>query len=360
MPAYKEKGEKTWQARFYYTDYTGTRKQKRKRGFLTKGAAQAYEREFALKSVRSCDMLFSSLYDLYIEDMSHRIRETTIDTKKSVANKWILPYFGKKKICDIAAVDIRTWQNKLTSYTNPKGKSLSQTYLRTIHAQMSATMNYAVKFYKLPINPCQPAGTIGSSTADAMKIWTVTQFQSFVVLIHREDYRLIFNLLFWGGFREGEALAFYSEDLTDEDKIHIDKNFYRKKGKDIIGLPKTDNSYRDVPIPAWLAKDYRNYCKRLYGLKPGERIFSFTKDALADQMAYYSAKAGLERIRIHDLRHSSASLLIEYGATMVLVAERLGDTIAVIERTYAHLYPGKQEDIITRISDSVIPPAKDE
>ena len=75
MPAYKEDNN-TWTSRFYVTDYKGERKQKKRRGFATKREAQEFERELLAKSNLNLDMSFQSLYDLYMEDMKHKIKAT--------------------------------------------------------------------------------------------------------------------------------------------------------------------------------------------------------------------------------------------------------------------------------------------
>jgi hypothetical protein len=67
----------------------------------------------------------------------------------------------------------------MLNYRDEKGEPYSQTYLKTIHAQLSAIMNYAVRYYNLPKNPCHAAGSIGKGSASEMSIWTREQFLSY-------------------------------------------------------------------------------------------------------------------------------------------------------------------------------------
>ena len=153
LPAYKYKtknGAVRWKVAFWYTDWTGKKKKKKKEGFATKSAAQAFEREFLLKNNRSCDMSFTSLVELYRADAEHRVRESTQDTQDSIIDKWLLPYFGELRVDEITAVTVRNWQNEVMSAVNPKnGKKYAPTYLRTMNSRLSAIFNYAVKYYGL-------------------------------------------------------------------------------------------------------------------------------------------------------------------------------------------------------------------
>ena len=170
MPVNKEENG-TWTSRFYVTDYKGERKQKKRRGFATKREAQEFEREFLAKSNLNLDMSFQSLYDLYMEDMKHRLKQHTFISKEYIINLKILPFFKKLSIDKISPVVIRKWQNELINSKNPKtNKKYAPTYIKTINNQLSAMMNYAVKFYGLKENPCHKAGSIGKKNADEMKI----------------------------------------------------------------------------------------------------------------------------------------------------------------------------------------------
>ena len=145
MPAFKDKKSGRWFAKFYYRDWQGNNRQKWKRGFATKKEALAYEREFLEKQASNPDMTFQSLWELYLEDMTARLKFSTIQTKKHICETKILPFFGNKAVNEIKASDIRRWQNTLIN----SGKNYSETYLKTINNQLTAIFNYAVKYYSL-------------------------------------------------------------------------------------------------------------------------------------------------------------------------------------------------------------------
>lgn len=248
MPAYKyqlKTGKTKWYANFYYEDWTGTRQHKCKRGFDTKKEANEYERLFLDKFSKSPTILFSSLVDNYLDDMKTRIKPTTIKNKEYLIRTKLVPYFGKLQICDIDAEVIRKWQNVLIEYRDKKGKPYAETYLYTINAQLSAIMNYAVKFYRLQINPCFIAGYIGKNKASEMKIWTHDQFKQALEHEKKIAYTIAFKILFYGGIREGELLALTPDDIPrDEAMIDINKNYAVVDRVEYFLTPKTERSVR--------------------------------------------------------------------------------------------------------------------
>ena len=151
----KKRADGTWYTSFRYTTWDGKRKQKKKEGFKTLGAAKKYREEFLKKVTGNCDIKFSAMVELYLADCKHRLRPTSIVTKESVLNTHILPYLGDMAINEITPAVIRSWHNQLLD------KKFSDTYYRTINTQASAVFNYAVKYYNLSFNPvtrCDPIG----------------------------------------------------------------------------------------------------------------------------------------------------------------------------------------------------------
>lgn len=133
-------------------------KQVFKQGFATKKEAQEYEREFRMQKQADVTMNFGTFVELYEKDIRPSLKENTWLTKEHIIKEKILPYFSKKRLCDIAAKDVIAWQNEMRNATSKDGKKLSQTYLKTIHNQLSALFNHAVRFYGLKVNP---AATLG-------------------------------------------------------------------------------------------------------------------------------------------------------------------------------------------------------
>lgn len=349
MPSYYDENTKTWYCKFYYTDYTGTRKQKKKRGFKLQREAKEWERSFLERQQGTPGMTFQSLYDLYIEDMSHRLRENSIEGKKNVFKNRILPYFKDKPINAITPNDIRAWQNIQIDL----GYSLA--YLDRIQNMMTTIMNYAVSYYNLPSNPCNKAGHMGKRTK-SMKFWTLEQYNVIIKQISDLHAHVALQTLFYSGMRFGEMLALTLSDFDfANNTIHITKSLQRKSSGNLITPPKTENGVRLVNMPAAVMEEIRDYSGRFYGLEPSDRVFTFTKTLVRNHMKKAADETGIPFIRIHDLRHSHVSLLIEMKFTPHLIADRIGDTVQMVNNTYGHLYPNKQQEVAERLNEIIVP-----
>lgn len=348
MAAYKDNERNTWYCQFYYTDWTGSRKKKKKRGFSTKREAQEWEREFLNKQQANPDMSFSSLVELYFEDMGSRLRKSTLSSKRYMMDTKILPYFKDLPINQIKATHVRKWQNELLNL------KYAGTYLKTINNQLVAVFNYAVKYYDLKDNPCHKAGGMGKKNADEMQIWTNEEFNKFLPFIsNKPQSKAAFEVLYWTGIRSGELMALTPHDIDFKNKtLTINKSYQRLDKEDIISEPKTPKSNRIITLPAFLCTNLEEYIKTLYSIEADDRLFHFTKYFLHNEMNRGCKKSNVKRIRLHDLRHSHASLLIELGFSPLLISERLGhENIETTLNTYSHLYPNKHSQVSDKLQE---------
>ncbi len=346
-----------WDVQFYCKNSFGENKKYHKRNFKTKKEAVEYVKQFQMKQTDNLDMTFQAFWELYRDDMAQRLRENTMRSKNYVVEIKILPYFGKCKLSQINAVDIRRWQNKLMK------EGYSQTYLKTINNQLNAIFNYAVKYYNLAKNPCTQAGSMGKGKADEMEYWTQEEFEQFVECVKDKPVSYYaFMTLYWTGCRIGELMALTRADFNEEERtLDINKSYQRIKSRDIITEPKTEKSKRVVTLPDFLTEDLKEYVEKMYGMKATDRLFPFTKSYLEHEMIRGVKLSGVKKIRLHDLRHSHASLLIsKLGAQPSLVAERLGhEKIQTTLNTYSHLYPDQSRSLADQL-DGLVEDGEDE
>ena len=346
MKAEKDKKTGKWLIQYRYTDWQGKRRKSTKRGFATKREAEEWLRNFLITQKADFDMKFADFWKMYCADMETRLREHTIRTKKYIVELKILLYFGNKRVNDITAADIRQWQNELIKM------GYSPTYLKTINNQLSVIFNYAVRYYDLKSNPCAKAGSMGKSKAEEMDFWTGEEFRKFIdsVMNKRLSY-MAFMTLYWTGMRLRELLALNPKDVDLEKRtITITKSYQRLGKKDVITPPKTPKSKRVITIPEFLAADIKDYMDSLYDLQEDDRLFPITKYYLEHEMQRGIKESGVKRIRVHDLRHSHASMLIELGFSPLEIANRLGhEKVETTLNTYSHLYPNKQTKLAERL-----------
>lgn len=348
MKAMKDSKTGKWKIQYYYKDWQGNVKNSTKRGFRTRKEAEEWVRSFLSQQQADCSMNFGDFVEVYYDDIEPRIKEHTMRTKRYIIDLKVLPYFKNMPLSDIKASTIRKWQNQLLR------QGYAETYLKTINNQLSAIMNHAVRFYELHSNPCKKAGSIGKSNAEDMQFWTKEEFDTFIEhVMNKQESYVAFTTLYWTGMRIGELLALTKSDIDTKKKtISISKSYQRFDKRDVITEPKTAKSKRVISIPEFLVADFEDFFEKLYGLKARDRIFSFTKGYLTCEMKRGVKESGVKKIRLHDLRHSHSSHLIELGFTPVAIAERLGhEKVETTLNTYVHLYPNKQAEIASKLDE---------
>ena len=353
MAVYKDNATGTWRVIYRFTNWKGERKQTQKRGFATKREAQAWEHEAMLKQGAKLDMTFASFFEVYEADKKQRVKESTWESKSHVIRTKILPYFGNRKIAEIEAKDIIAWQNELMAYRDEKGKPYSADYLKTIHAQLTAIFNHAVNFYNLPYNPARRAGTMGNEVPKEMDFWTKEEYLKFSeAMMDKPRSYYAFEMLYWCGLRIGELLALTPEDFDFEKKtVSITKNYQVVRGEKLILTPKTAKSVRTIYMPEFLNEEMEELINSMYEPDGKERIFPLSKRYFQHEMERGSEMSGVPKIRLHDLRHSHVSLLINMGFSALEIAERMGHESVRITYHYAHLFPSKQLEMINKLDE---------
>lgn len=353
MPVYKDEKRGTWYVRFKQKDWTGQTRAIWKRGFSSKREAVQWELDYKIRQKGSLNMTFAQFVDVYKQDRINRIKESTMTTKENIISIHIVPYFGAKKISDITPADIIKWQNHIMSRTDKKGKKFSKSFLKTIHNQLSAILNHAVKYYGLSSNPAQTVGNMGTDKGIEMNYLTLEEYRKLAdVLMDEPVFYYAIEVLYWCGIREGELLALEAGDFDFEKKtLSITKTFQRIKGRDMITSPKTIKSRRVITVPEFLCEEIRDYINMSYGGEKLGRLFPISKSGLTIALKRALNKAGLKEIRVHDLRHSHVSLLISQGYSAVSIADRVGHESIDITYRYAHLFPSDRKEMADRLNE---------
>ena len=186
-----------------------------------------------------------------------------------------------------------------------------------------------------------------------MLFWTREEYRKFAdAMMDKPISFYAFEMLYWCGIREGELLALTPADFDFEKQtVRINKSYQRLHCEDVITTPKTKKSNRTIKMPQFLCEEMQECISMIYGIKKKDRIFTITKSYLHHEMDRGSREAGVKRIRIHDLRHSHISLLIDMGFSAVAIADRVGHESIEITYRYAHLFPSKQSEMADQLND---------
>lgn len=214
MPTYFNENTQTWYCKFYYRDFMGKNHQKKKGGFQLQKDAREWEKSFIRQHEGGPDMTFSELYEIYERDMQNRLRYSTMFTKRHLIKTKLLPYLGDLPINKIQPCTIREWQNLMRSHKDENGKGYSETYLKSMNNQLSAILNYAVRYYHLTANPCHAAGSMGKKQVSHSLFWSPDEFHAFLNYFPNDSGRwLVFSILYYTGIRIGD----------DDDKIRLNQ-----------------------------------------------------------------------------------------------------------------------------------------
>lgn len=374
MPIYKMQGKKDGKQKYRvmvnYTDNNGNYHKKTKTAY---GLDEAKECERNLASEVSqtapdSKMTVQQLYDDYIAVKKHEVRITSLEKTKSILNREIIPVFGETKIDKLNIPTLQKWKNSVAE------KKLSVKTKNNIYTEFRAMLNYAVKMEYISKNPLNSIGNFKNpefeTAEEKLHYYTAEQFKKYIAAakshidtISDYGYYVFFNIAFYTGMRKGEINALKWSDI-DGDYIHVRRSVAQKvKGSSIIETPpKNKSSYRTLQIPTPLAsilKEYKSKCQAMRNFTDDYRVCGgitcLSDTMISNKNIQYADEAGLPRIRIHDFRHSHASLLANEGINIQEIARRLGHSkIETTWNTYSHLYPREEERAVNVLNNIVV------
>lgn len=343
MPVYKDNERGTWFVKCSYTDHTGIRRQKKKRGFKLLRDAKDWESHFLAAYKFDNQTSFGTVWEQFMTEMKPRQRITTQRGYES-SGKHILPTFRNVPIGTMTEQQVIIWQNEMMK------KGYSDIYLNKIDTMFRTVYRFGMKRCRIPMDIFSSIKKMGKQTRRT-DFWTHDQYKAFynVVCEHVKSPvpKMAFQMLFYCGLRIGELLALTASDVDLENRvIHITKSLQRIHRQDVITPPKTEKGTRDITIPIFLAKELEGYMERIYGCNSESRLFNVSKTVIYYPLRLYCDMANVPKIHPHDLRHSHVAHLIEKGVSPLAISERMGhESVNVTLGIYGHLYPNKQREI---------------
>ena len=286
-------------------------------------------------------MIFRDLTDRYYNYKKGRVKESTFNTDRNKIENRIIPTFGDKNLEDITPAMILDWQLSLEDY--------SFEYRQKLMIFLKAILTFGENFYNTPNVSRKIPPLRSNEMKKEMQFWTPEEFATFISKVKSPLYELFFKTLFIAGCRKGEAMALLWSDVDfDNNSISITKSITNKAdGPYSVTTPKNQSSMREVKMPEDFMEVLHEYKK---AEKAGMNHYVFGKSrplpltTIDRNFKLAIQESGVKDIRIHDLRHSCASLLISKGFTIVAVSKRLGhSSIKETLDTYAHLFPSEAE-----------------
>lgn len=372
MPVYEEKGringQKRWFVRTYVELEDGSKKQitKRNKEWIGRqGYTLALQEEARLKSKTISNyekMTINQLYELYLNYIKQNLKQSSITKEKDNFRLFIKPRLGNKLVFKLTTkdiVDFHSFLNEQKMVIKRKDSKreigehpLSIPYKQSVHTTLSCMLNFGCKYIGLTQNVASLIGNFRRPKGSKTKIesfLTEEQFQEYIKYEKNDIYKAFYTVLFYSGMRRGELLALTAEDIDfSRNEISIDKSINPRNGK-LSTLPKTNKSNRTIKMLGVVSETLKEYLGNLGNV--GSEIFGLERikpTTLQRKCDNNCAKAGVTKnIRIHDFRHSFASLCINSGVPIEILSEYLGhESISTTLETYAHLYPNSQDKLI--------------
>ena len=370
MPIYKMDGKKggkqKYRVRINYIDNLGKPRQIERVAYGSEEAKQL-ERElnFQIKQEKpAVKLTVQALYDEYIKAKKFEVRETSLDKTQRILKRYVLAKLSDTKIDKLTIPVLQNWKQSVEEL------NLNIITRKNIYGEFRALLNYGVKMEYLQKNPLLKVGNFKAplEMKKEMDFYTPDEFKRFILAardycqkcedegsLFEWNYYVFFCIAFYTGMRKGEIHALTWQDISNNE-IHITKSLAQKlKGGDRITPPKNRSSIRDVQIPQPLKDVFRQHYNRWrqapnftnnYHICGGEKALRDT--SVANMNAMFAKLADVKSIRIHDYRHSHASLLVHEGINIQEIAKRLGHSdVSITLGTYSHLYPSESDRALT-------------
>ncbi|MFJ9413013.1 tyrosine-type recombinase/integrase [Streptomyces sp. NPDC101227] len=285
------------------------------------------------------DITFREAAEKWRAAQPHRFRSAA--TVESRLRVHAYPAFGRRLIGSIRTSELQTWGVGLV-----KDRGLHPSTARSIFKTVRAVFNAAVRDGIMPRNPCHGVKLVPVPHTEVQPL-SAQQVKALAAAVPAQ-YRALIILAVGSGLRIGElfGLEWRHVDLTNG-KVVVEQQL--QKGR--VCPPKTDHSYRTVPVSATVVKALKLH-KTDYPGDPDDTLFA--KGPVFAKVLWPEAvkKAGLpKRTGMHTLRHTYASVLIAHQAGPKTVAARLGDTVEVAMATYAHLFPDEDQGTREAVED---------
>jgi integrase len=298
----------------------------------------------------------------YLEDWLENVHKSTLKVSAYVKYKKNIKYILTDRLGDV-------WLQKLTPdqvqrfYTRLREKELSTKTVNAVHGVLHLALENAVRWGYVARNVCDLVTPPRIVTKEAVFL---SVEQAHILLGSVQEHRLeaLFMLIMVTGMRRGEVLALRWSDIDlKRQYLHVLHTVdYIPKYGYIEGTPKSKAGKRKIALPAFMVEMLEEQKRALAVLRenagaaweendlvfPGLKGGYFNPNYLLRVFKKILRRAGLADMRLHDLRHSTVTILLAKGVHIKVVSELLGHSDIVITlRTYGHLLPSMQSDVVT-------------
>jgi integrase len=354
---------------------TEERRRETKSGFATRREAQAAMSK-VLVAVEERSHVVTSRLTLreyltreWLPAIEATIRPTTYRSYVQHVECHICPHIGSVQLQKLSGAAINALYAKLAVSGKRNGKDgLKALSIRHVHAVLHRSLKDAVRWGRLSRSPADTADPPRVGSAHEMRTWSAQQLKAFLEATRDDRLSPLWHLLAMTGMRRGEALGLRWEDVDLEaGRIAVRRALIPNGREVVISEPKTARGRRSIALDPETVLVLRAQAARQLEEQQASTTWSetgllFTREdgeALHPEVAsrYFRQavkRAMLPAIRLHDLRHTHATLALRAGIHPKVVSERLGHaTISITLDTYSHAIPALQEEAAVLIAELV-------
>lgn len=354
----------------YGRDSNGRRLQTGKAGFPTKAAAQS-----ALQQVVRTFMVDVNVTSVTVREYldtwlagKHALKPTTMALYRDLTANYLVPHLGEVRLMELRAHHLDRMYASIT--VGRRGQALSPSTIRRIHGVLRSALNTAVKRRLIPYNPAEHI-ELAPENPKRPKPWTPEQCQDFLRSIAQDRLASLYHLMLVTGMRRGETVGLRWEDVDlDGEYLFVIQQITDVNGRSLVSTPKTKRGQRLVPIDSGTVdmlrrqRETQDLERVAWGLAWNDAGLVFTREDGRPLRPEYVTRhfqqlaetAGLPVIRLHDLRHTNASLALAAGVDLKVVSERLGHSqLAITADLYTHVSRGLGKDAAEQIARALSP-----
>jgi len=356
------KDGRKWVYYAYIPTLSGKKKKYQSKAFRTKKEAVKAENDHIINFNDSIDvgeLTFKELYSAYYENQKDKVKKTTLKTYRDRMR--YMKMLDNIKVKDLSATYYELWRKEINKL------DVATSYKNDIQKFIKIVLNWATRYYGYSFARFYSRITRFTNPNEIKKemdFFTLDEFKKFISLEEDLKFRCLYETLYYCGLRRSEARGLTWNDIDFARKtLRVNKNCVSVGSESSwnyeITTPKTKSSNRIIPLPDVLYNDLLKLFNEEQQLKIFKKdwfVFGRNLPVKESQMRCRKnslcRRAGLRQIRIHDFRHSCASLLINNGANITLVAKYLGHSkIDETLNTYSHMYGSKLDEIVLAINN---------
>ena len=353
-----------WRAQIYINGYRLGKTKKSKR------EAQTWLRQTLEKTIQGytghgSNMLYKVFLEEWLSAKKSAIKNNTWSLYEATIRNHIIPFLGREKISDITPEKIQLL------YLQKEQAGTGIRTIRIIHTVLNNSLKKAVKLGIIHTNPTK-ATTPPTYECPEMEIYSEFEITQLLMAVKGTNIETLIYFAVTTGLRQSELLGLQWSDINwDRKTIFVKRQLMRKfKKPNYFVSPKTKSGKRTISLGEntiqKLQEHYRKQQihKKKIGTKWQENdlIFPSAVGTPMSQRNLYKKfkavirQAGMRNIRFHDLRHTAASLMLNHGIPVLIVAKRLGHSkVSVTLDTYGHLLPGMEQETANFIDELITP-----